>query len=172
MPTTSAVPTLTAPVVVAEVPVAFWKVKFWRVVEPLSRRFVKFPVVPNRFVEKKFVVVAAVPVAFANVKFWRVVEPVCKRFAIVTNPPVAFNVPVKLEAEEMFWPLINPDEITFANRFVVEALFETKRLVVVAPVVVLKMLVKFWRVVDDKARRFVRYAIPSASKSPDIYADL
>ena len=54
----------------------------------------------------------------------------------MVKPPVAFIVPVKFAAEVIFWPLIKPDEITFANRFVVEALFETKRFVEVAEVVV------------------------------------
>ena len=48
------------------------------------------------------------------------------------RPEVTFNVPVNDAADVMFWLLINPDEITFANRFVVDALFDAKKLVVVA----------------------------------------
>ena len=52
--------------------------------EPLTKRFVRFSVDANKFVnvpfvEKKFVVVAEVPVAFWKVKFWRVVEPNAKK---------------------------------------------------------------------------------------------
>jgi hypothetical protein len=51
-------------VVVALVPVPLLNVKFWSVDEPFNKRFVRLPVVPNMFVEKRFVDVAFVVVEF------------------------------------------------------------------------------------------------------------
>jgi hypothetical protein len=99
-------------------------------------------------VEEKNVVV----VAPRAVKFWRVVEPVRRRFESVVNPPVAVSVPVKLAVDDMFCPLIKPEVIAVAKRFVVEAKVE-KNVVEVALVVVALTPVKFWRVVDADTKR-------------------
>ena len=86
-------------------------------------------------------------------KFCKVEDPVNRRFESVVRPAVAFNVPVKFAALLIVCPLIRPDVIAcavnepmfpeFANRFVVDALFEAYRFVVVAFVVVAFMPVKF-----------------------------
>ena len=94
-------------------------------------------------------VVAEVEVELMAVKFCKVEEPVRRRLDKVERPPVAVNVPVKLAAEEMVWPLIKPEVMApnvefpavraVAKRLVEEAVVE-KRLVVVAEVVVERVM--------------------------------
>ena len=67
---------------------------------------------------------ADVPVALVNVNACRVEEPLRRRLERLVSPPVAVRVPVKLAAEDMFCELMRPAETTFANKFVVDALFE------------------------------------------------
>ena len=84
-----------AEVVVELVPVAFVK-----------NKLVNVPVVPKMFVVVAFVVVERSPVKFCNVE-----EPSTSKLAKVVKPEATLRVPVKLAAEDIVWPLINPDVI-------------------------------------------------------------
>ena len=131
-------------VVVAEVPVAFLKVKFWRVVEPETKRS------PEELIE-----VVAVPptlkVLAVKTELKRLVEvpEVPEKVERVVRP-VTFNVPVKLAADEIVWPLMRPEVIVprvalpvfnVVEKRLVEEATEEKMLVVVAEVVVLRLAI-------------------------------
>jgi hypothetical protein len=110
-------------VVVAFDEVEFNKVRFWKVEEPFTRRLPKVEKAAKRLVLeavvlKRLVVVALVVVEFRPVKFKSVVDPVSKRFESVVRPAATFNVPLKLAAEEIFCPLINPEVMTPRFEFV------------------------------------------------------
>lgn len=81
-------------------------------------------------------------------------EPLIKRLESEVRPEVTESVPVKLAADEMFWPLIVPEVmspalIEVAKRLVEEAVV-AKELVEVEFVVVEFLAVKFWRVVEPE----------------------
>jgi len=98
------------------------------------------------------VVVALVVVELSAVKFWRVVDPVSKRLEREVNPESTERVPVRLVIEPSVCPLIKPEVMVVAKRFVVEATVANK-VVVVAFVVVALTPVKFWRVEDARERK-------------------
>ncbi len=97
------------------------------------------------------------------------VEPVRSKFESVVNPPVAFNVLVKLAALEIVWPLMRPEVIaprvefpavrTVAKRLVELAVVE-KKFVVVAEVPVAFTKVKFWRVEEPFNNKLESVANP------------
>jgi len=150
----------------------------WPLIKPeVIAPSVEFPAVravAKRLVEeavvaKKLVVVAFEEVELSAVKLRSVEEPDISKLESEVRPEVTFKVPVNEAAEEIVWPLIKPEVMApvvsepeevmlptlrvVAERLVEEAVV-AKKLVVVAEVPVAFTKVKFWRVVELRARIF------------------
>jgi hypothetical protein len=123
---------------------------------PMVAEFALSAVVEARVETKRLVVVAFVPVAFVKVKSCKVDEPLSRRLEKFERPPVAVSVvptvrdPVRLAADDMVCPLINPEvtvervaapRFAFVEKRLVEDAVVEKSCVVVAFVVVLLVAV-------------------------------
>ena len=126
------------PLISPEVMAPVWKVLLPLERAPLKVRVPPFPVVKKRLVleavvAKKLVEVPLVEVELRRVMFWKVLDPFNRRLESVVRPAVAVNVPVKLAALDIVWPLINPEVIRPAVKLPMLPLVE-KRLVELAVV--------------------------------------